>query len=136
MASEWQGMNWIRRRKRLAIYIRDGFRCAYCLLDLRDAGPAEIQLDHLIPRSAGGDNGATNLITACRTCNSSRGARPLVEWLAVVISRFEWVNEHPTIRKYQIETQAARALNYTLADQLLAGDPAEAEVPTGPADCL
>ena len=27
---EYQGMNWIRQDKRLAIYLRDGLACAWC----------------------------------------------------------------------------------------------------------
>ena len=71
------GSKWIRPEKRLAIYIRDSFACAYCGTDLRNSRPAEVTLDHLTPRSLGGTNDATNLVTACRTCNSSRGNRSL-----------------------------------------------------------
>lgn len=71
---------WIRPAKRLSIYIRDGFSCAYCGCDLKGAAPADITLDHLLPRSTGGDNEATNLVTACRSCNSARGAKPWVDY--------------------------------------------------------
>lgn len=75
-----QGSNWIRKGKRLAIYIRDGFACAYCGTDLRDARPATVTLDHLTPRSLGGGNEASNLVTACLSCNSSRGNRALEDF--------------------------------------------------------
>lgn len=71
------GSKWIRPEKRLALYIRDGFGCAYCGRDLKDARPEEVTLDHLLPRIKGGDNSASNLVTACRSCNSSRGDRDL-----------------------------------------------------------
>ena len=71
------GSKWIRPEKRLAVYIRDGFACAYCGRDLKDAPPADVTLDHLDARINGGSNDAENLITACRRCNSQRGAR---EW--------------------------------------------------------
>ncbi len=71
---------WIRVEKRLAIYVRDGFACAYCGTSLRNAAPADVTLDHLLPRSAGGTNDATNLVTACRSCNSSRQDRPWVDF--------------------------------------------------------
>lgn len=71
---------WIRPEKRLAIYVRDSFRCLYCGTDLRQAAPADITLDHLLPRSAGGTNEATNLVTACRSCNSARGNRPWIDY--------------------------------------------------------
>lgn len=72
---DWYGMNWIRAEKRFAIYMRDDFRCAYCGADLRKAAPGQMALDHLIPRCKGGSNEASNLVTACKPCNSARGAR-------------------------------------------------------------
>ena len=62
---------WIRPEKRLAIYHRDGFRCVYCL---RTAAFDEIllSLDHVVRRCDGGSNEASNLVTSCLRCNSSR----------------------------------------------------------------
>jgi hypothetical protein len=68
---------WIRPAKRLAIYLRDSFRCVYCERDLRDADPRDIHLDHVIPKSDGGSNLETNLVTACRACNCSRQDKPI-----------------------------------------------------------
>lgn len=76
-----QGMNWIRRDKRLAIYIRDSFQCMYCERDLSKAEPGELQLDHLLPSSCGGSNDQTNLVTACRACNVERKDQPVMEFL-------------------------------------------------------
>ena len=70
----WQGMNWIRKDKRLAIYMRDHGRCVYC------ESQANLTLDHLRPASKGGDNRARNLVTACMDCNRERGARPWREY--------------------------------------------------------
>lgn len=71
---------WIRPEKRLAIYLRDGFCCVYCGRDLRNAGPREVHLDHITPRSLGGDNDAMNLITACAACNCARGNRAIEDY--------------------------------------------------------
>jgi 5-methylcytosine-specific restriction endonuclease McrA len=71
---------WIRSDLRFAIYLRDGFRCAYCGADLHGAAPQDITLDHVYPWSLGGENDATNLVTACRSCNCSRGAKKLHEY--------------------------------------------------------
>ena len=70
----------VRRDLRLAIYLRDDFRCIYCLADLRDASPFDISLDHIRSQSQGGTNEATNLVTACRSCNCSRGDKPLARF--------------------------------------------------------
>jgi len=67
---------WIRSEKRLAIYLRDEFACAYCGRDLHDAAPADITLDHLECRQDGGANHETNLVTACRSCNCARKSLP------------------------------------------------------------
>lgn len=58
-------------RLRYRILLRDGFSCRYC-----GAGPErdELVIDHVHPVSAGGSNDPSNLVTACRTCNSGKGA--------------------------------------------------------------
>lgn len=51
-----------------------GSACVYC-------GDANADsLDHVIPRSRGGDDHPSNLVPACRPCNSSKGARTPEEW--------------------------------------------------------
>lgn len=59
-------MNWIRKEKREKIYKRDNCHCVYC------NSKSNLSLDHIIPRSKGGSNDETNLITSCISCNSSR----------------------------------------------------------------
>jgi 5-methylcytosine-specific restriction endonuclease McrA len=107
------GSKWIRPEKRLAIYIRDGFSCAYCGRDLRNAAPEEVNLDHLLPRSAGGGNEATNLITACRSCNCSRQDKPWADYATGgAIDRIE------QLRRAPLNLPLAKAI---IADE--AGDP-------------
>ena len=78
------GSSWIRADKRLALYLRDGHRCAYCGCDLSDeaiGGDRALRtLDHIRPHVQGGSNEASNLVTACRSCNSSRQDSPLRTW--------------------------------------------------------
>jgi 5-methylcytosine-specific restriction endonuclease McrA len=68
----------IRRRreaagmKRLRIYMRDKFRCQYCG---EKKMAAELTLDHIFPRSRGGDNTPVNVVAACLTCNNRKGNR-------------------------------------------------------------
>ena len=47
------------------------WRCAYC-----GKMPASLTQDHVIPLSLGGSHTPTNIVPACRSCNSSKGARP------------------------------------------------------------
>jgi len=72
----WNGAKWIRRERRLAIYLRDGLACVYCGSGLEDEG-VTLSLDHIVAVSQGGGNGSRNLVTCCRKCNSVRGDRPL-----------------------------------------------------------
>lgn len=39
----------VRADFRLAVYLRDSFRCLYCLIDLHGAAPMDVTLDHLLP---------------------------------------------------------------------------------------
>jgi len=73
--------NWIRAKRRLAILLRDDFTCAYCARDLRNAAAGECTLDHVKCVSKGGGNESSNLVCACRNCNSSRQDKPLRTWL-------------------------------------------------------
>lgn len=61
---------------------RDGHKCAYCGATKESSG-TYLQLDHLTPKSLGGEDVATNLITCCRSCNSRRHALSLAQWAAV-----------------------------------------------------
>lgn len=54
---------------------RDEFRCGYCGVQALEG--AELHLDHIVPRTAGGTNTYGNLITSCGKCNVSKGGRAL-----------------------------------------------------------
>ena len=49
---KWAGMNWIRKEKRLSIYLRDGLACVWCGQAVEDG--IKLTLDHLIPHSPRG----------------------------------------------------------------------------------
>lgn len=52
------------------ILLRDGNRCMYC--GKKGTG-ADLQLEHILPRSRGGKNTWENLVAACDRCNSRKG---------------------------------------------------------------
>lgn len=56
---------------RFRILERDNFTCQYCG---RKAPEVTLEVDHITPTSKGGKNIATNLITACMSCNRGKGA--------------------------------------------------------------
>lgn len=67
--------------KRNALFTEDGYKCAYCMVDFTTL-PARLQtVDHILPRTAGGTNEHTNLITACHSCNSKRRDTPIHEFV-------------------------------------------------------
>lgn len=51
------------------VFKRDGHECQYC------GSPKDLTLDHVLPRSRGGNSSWSNLITACKKCNSYKGDR-------------------------------------------------------------
>lgn len=78
MPSKHHKANWITKERRLAIYLRDNFSCLFCGSDLRRVDPFFITLDHLKCRAKHGANDSfSDLVTACRSCNSARGSK---EW--------------------------------------------------------
>lgn len=59
----------ISRRLRFEILRRDNHTCRYCGAAAPDV---PLAVDHVIPTALGGGDDATNLITACRDCNSGK----------------------------------------------------------------
>lgn len=57
---------------RKGVFARDSGRCAYC------AGAAT-SIDHVIPRSRGGQHSWDNVVAACRRCNHVKADRTLAE---------------------------------------------------------
>ena len=57
------------------IKLQTGQICNYC------GSPDKLALDHIFPQKFGGQDDAENLIFACRTCNSSKGKKDLMEWM-------------------------------------------------------
>jgi 5-methylcytosine-specific restriction endonuclease McrA len=57
---------------RTAIMLRDAYTCQYC-----DGAPGrhELTVDHVIPRSRGGNHSWENLVTACQACNHKKGSK-------------------------------------------------------------
>lgn len=52
-----------------------GNSCAYC------GSTDNLEMDHVIPLSRGGEHAGHNVAPACMTCNRSKGARTPFEWL-------------------------------------------------------
>ena len=59
-----------RKISRRALFARDGWRCVYC-----GTASGRLTLDHVIPRSRGGDSVWENVVTSCAPCNLRKGNR-------------------------------------------------------------
>ena len=59
---------------RQAVFERDNYTCQYCG---RSYDEADLEIEHIIPISKGGNNDIRNIATACRACNRAKGTRIL-----------------------------------------------------------
>ena len=112
------GSRWIRRERRLAIYLRDGLSCVYCGSGIEDEG-ITLSLDHILPVSKGGRDNNENLVTACAKCNRSRGNRDLAAFAYAIA---QYIN-HDVTAEQIIEHVAACAIcpiDYRKASNLIA----------------
>lgn len=57
---------------RFNVFLRDGFRCQYCLGKF---DPKDLTFDHVVPRCRGGKTTWTNVVAACQICNALKGHR-------------------------------------------------------------
>lgn len=57
------------RISRNRIYRRDGHACGYC------GATKNLTIDHIVPKSQGGKNEWTNLVTCCYSCNAKKANR-------------------------------------------------------------
>lgn len=64
-------MAWEWDLVRAFLLIRQGWKCEYCDRPLH---LKTITIDHMVPQSKGGTDHLVNLVAACRSCNSSKGA--------------------------------------------------------------
>ncbi len=54
------------------LFRRDNYHCLYCG---EQFSHSMLSRDHVIPKSQGGKDSWTNLVTACKRCNHRKGAR-------------------------------------------------------------
>jgi 5-methylcytosine-specific restriction endonuclease McrA len=63
---------WRTPLNRRSVFARDGHACQYC-------GKAAESIDHVVPRSRGGEHCWENVVAACRPCNVRKRDRMLAE---------------------------------------------------------
>ncbi|MBI3874181.1 MAG: HNH endonuclease [Arcobacter sp.] len=99
--------------KRIRIFERDNKKCFYCLCELQKN---TFYLDHIFPRSRGGENYKFNLITACKICNSKKSDKDAENFLldsyrGGLITQEEFLKQKATLesliekyKKYKVES--------------------------------
>ena len=65
---------------RKAIFTRDNGRCQYC-------GSSAESIDHVVPRSRGGEHVWPNVVACCRRCNTAKANRLLSECSMILKSK-------------------------------------------------
>jgi 5-methylcytosine-specific restriction endonuclease McrA len=58
------------------VLARDHYTCQYCQCQ---PGRGNLTIDHVLPRSRGGETRWENLVTACAACNRRKGDRTPAE---------------------------------------------------------
>lgn len=52
--------------------------CSYCGIHPSDTEDGMITIDHVVPKSAGGENNLTNMTGACYDCNQAKASKSLL----------------------------------------------------------
>jgi 5-methylcytosine-specific restriction endonuclease McrA len=111
-----KGSGWITRKRRFAIYFRDGLgtaaglTCAYCECHLDPfRSPRGVHLDHLEPKVNGANHASENLVAACHNCNSQRRQLPLPAFVAQLVGRRAEFAGWPDDARARKEADAVRS---------------------------
>ncbi len=109
-------MRIISHKFRLKIFTRDGFVCAYCKKKFKFY---ELHVDHIYPKSKGGKDIPTNLITACAKCNLKKSDKvlknpPVVKDLIIDLEDFtdQYASEYTVAIRITQETYDFLKNNY------------------------
>lgn len=66
----------VNLKRRFSILAKNNFKCFYCG---RSPPEVKLELEHINPKSKGGNNDSSNLVPACFECNSGKRDRILEE---------------------------------------------------------
>jgi 5-methylcytosine-specific restriction endonuclease McrA len=69
-ARKLRSTRWWRQKKERG-------RCYYCN---RKVGPGELTMDHIVPLIRGGKSTKSNIVPACKECNSKKKYLLPIEW--------------------------------------------------------
>lgn len=81
---------------RVRVWEMTGGECFYCRDPLKhpeqpmngshaENGIRQMQVDHIVPKDAGGPDNICNYVPACPSCNANKSAKPFVEFYEAVV---------------------------------------------------
>lgn len=73
---DWEGTLARGENRRVSLRLAALGECLGCQTPMAPGSTG----DHLVPKAEGGPDGAQNYLPLCRSCNSSKGKRDLLEW--------------------------------------------------------
>lgn len=74
----------VTKRLRYEVLRRDNYTCRYCGAS---APEVLLEIDHVVPRSAGGTDARENLQVLCDSCNAGKSASMPERWLTAETKR-------------------------------------------------
>lgn len=83
-------------KKRFAVLYRCGFRCVYCG---RRPPEVELEVDHFIPVTAGGEEIDENYVAACRECNIGKGVTIIRDDIVLVLTLDGRINHEKSLKR-------------------------------------
>ena len=83
VGEEYQRGSLLGWQIRSYVFHRDGRKCVYC----GSANKERYEIDHVVPKSAGGTDRVSNLVISCRECNADKGNRSVREFLSDRLDR-------------------------------------------------
>jgi hypothetical protein len=107
----------VGNRLRFEVLRRDRYTCRYCGAKAPDV---ELTVDHVTPIALGGRDEPSNLITACRTCNSGKsstsGDDEVVEEAG--LKALAWKEAMRQVAEERVEQYADQSLVYRQFEEL------------------
>lgn len=93
------------------IFTRDGYKCKNCRREGGTKGEVELHTHHIVPRSVGGQDQLSNLVTLCRECHKSVHIdgydAPTIEYKGID----DFTEEHGSINESSDEVEGDEQLS-------------------------
>lgn len=105
-------VRWIPRKvrfNRIGVFKRDLYQCQYCGINIH---PSKATVDHVIPKTYGGENSWKNCVTSCFDCNNKKGKntleksglrllkKPLVPQITIMSDYYLLTEKHEDWKNY------------------------------------